>query len=77
MKTNNKNKTNKKVYTEDEFIEDDSFLMKDKGVYPKGYQTRKTTTTNDPRVVSAFIKSFCLLFLGIGVFLLLIHQLFI
>ena len=30
--------------------------------------------TNDPRVVCAFIKSFCLLFLGIGVFLLLIHQ---
>ena len=64
-----------RTYTpEDGFIEDDYFLMEDKGVYHKGYQTRKTTTTNDPRIVRAFIKSFCLLFLGIGVFLLLIHQ---
>lgn len=64
-----------KTYTpEDGFIEDDYFLMEDKGVYHKGYQTRKTTATNDPCVVRAFIKSFCLLFLGIGVFLLLIHQ---
>ena len=64
-----------RMYTpEDGFIEDDYFLMEDKGVYHKGYQIRKTTTTNDPRIVRAFIKSFCLLFLGIGVFLLLIHQ---
>lgn len=67
-------KQTRKYTPEDGFIEDDYFLMEDKGVYHKGYQTRKTTTTNDPRVVRAFIKSFCLLFLGIGVFLLLIHQ---
>lgn len=69
-----KTKQTRKYTPEDGFIEDDYFLMEDKGVYHKGYQTRKTTTTNDPRVVRAFIKSFCLLFLGIGVFLLLIHQ---
>lgn len=69
-----KTKQTRKYTPEDRFIEDDYFLMEDKGVYHKGYQTRKTTTTNDPRVVRAFIKSFCLLFLGIGVFLLLIHQ---
>lgn len=69
-----KTKQTRKYTSEDGFIEDDYFLMEDKGVYHKGYQTRKTTTTNDPRVVRAFIKSFCLLFLGIGVFLLLIHQ---
>ena len=69
-------KTKKTIkYTpEDGFIEDDYFLMEDKGVYHKGYQTRKTVTTNDPRIIRAFLKSFCLLFLGIGVFLLLIHQ---
>lgn len=69
-----KTKQTRKYTPEDGFIEDDYFLMEDKGIYHKGYQTRKTTTTNDPRVVRAFIKSFCLLFLGIGVFLLLIHQ---
>ena len=69
-------KTKKTIkYTpEDGFIEDDYFLMEDKGVYHKGYQTRKTVTTNDPRIVRAFLKSFCLLFLGIGLFLLIIHQ---
>lgn len=69
-----KRKQTRKYTPEDGFIEDDYFLMEDKGVYHKGYQIRKTTTTNDPRVVRAFIKSFCLFFLGIGVFLLLIHQ---
>lgn len=69
-----KTKQTRKYTPEDGFIEDDYFLMEDKGVYHKGYQPRKITTTNDPRVVRAFIKSFCLLFLGIGVFLLLIHQ---
>ena len=69
-------KTKKTIkYTpEDGFIEDDCFLMEDKGVYHKGYQTRKTVTTNDPRIVRTFLKSFCLLFLGIGLFLLIIHQ---
>ncbi len=69
-------KTKKTIkYTpEDGFIEDDYFLMEDKGVYHKGYQTRKTVTTNDPRIVRTFLKSFCLLFLGIGLFLLIIHQ---
>ena len=56
-----KTKQTRKYTLEDGFIEDDYFLMEDKGVYHKGYQIRKTTTTNDPRV-------------GIGVFLLLIHQ---
>ena len=69
-----KTKQTRKYTLEDGFIEDDYFLMEDKGVYHKGYQIRKTTTTNDPRVVRAFIKLFCLFFLGIGVFLLLIHQ---
>lgn len=69
-----KTKQIRKYTLEDGFIEDDYFLMEDKGVYHKGYQIRKTTTTNDPRVVRAFIKLFCLFFLGIGVFLLLIHQ---
>ena len=69
-----KTKQTRKYTPEDGFVEDDYFLMEDKGIYHKGYQPRKITTTNDPRVVRAFIKSFCLLFLGIGVFLLLIHQ---
>ena len=69
-----KTKEIKKYTPEDGFIEDEHFLMEEKGVYHKGYQTRKTITTNDPRIIRAFIKSFCLLFLGIGVFLLLIHQ---
>lgn len=42
--------------------------MKETGVYHKGYQTRKTITTNDPRIIRAFIKIFCFLFLGIGLF---------
>ena len=69
-----KTKKTRNYKPEDGFIEDDYFLMEDKGVYHKGYQTRKTVTTNDPRIIRAFLKSFCLLFLGIGVFLLLIHQ---
>ena len=48
--------------------------MEETGVYHKGYQTRKTITTNDPRIIRAFIKIFCFLFLGIGLFLLIIHQ---
>lgn len=71
-----KTKQTRKYTAEDGFIEDNYFFKEDKGVYHKGYQTRKTVTTNDPRIVRAFIKSFCLLFLGIGVFLLLIHQWF-
>lgn len=71
-----KTKQTRKYTPEDGFIEDDYFLMEDKGVYHKGYQTRKTVMTNDPRIVRAFIKSFCLLFLVIGGFLLLIHQWF-
>lgn len=69
-----KTKQTRKYTLEDVLIEDDYFFMEDKGVYHKGYQTRKTVTTNDPRIIRAFLKSFCLLFLGIGVFLLLIHQ---
>ena len=69
-----KTKQTRKYTLEDGFIEDDYFFMEDKGVYHKGYQTRKTVTTNDPRIIRAFLKSFCLLFLGIGVFLLHIHQ---
>ena len=69
-----KTKKTRNYKPEDGFIEDDYFLMEDKGVYHKGYQTRKTVTTNDPRIVRAFLKSFCLLFLGIGLFLLIIHQ---
>lgn len=57
-----KTKQTRKYTLEDGFIEDDYFLMEDKGVYHKGYQIRKTTTTNDPRVVRAFIKLFCLFF---------------
>lgn len=69
-----KTKQTRKYTPEDGFIEDDYFLMEDKGIYHKGYQTRKTIKTNDPRIVRAFLKSFCLLFLGIGLFLLIIHQ---
>lgn len=69
-----KTEETKEYAPEDGFIEDDYLLMEDKGVYHKGYQTRKTVTTNDPRIVRAFLKSFCLLFLGIGLFLLIIHQ---
>lgn len=43
-----KTKQTRKYTLEDGFIEDDYFLMEDKGVYHKGYQIRKTTTTNDP-----------------------------
>lgn len=69
-----KTKEIKKYTPEDGFIEDEHFLMEEKGVYHKGYQTRKTITTNDPRIIRAFIKTFCFLFLGIGLFLLIIHQ---
>ena len=48
--------------------------MEETGVYHKGYQTRKTITTNDPKIIRAFIKIFCFLFLEIGLFLLIIHQ---
>lgn len=69
-----KTKEIKKYTPEDGFIEDEHFLMEETGVYHKGYQTRKTITTNDPRIIRAFIKIFCFLFLEIGLFLLIIHQ---
>ena len=69
-----KTKEIKKYTPEDGFIEDEHFLMEETGVYHKGYQTRKTITTNDSRIIRAFIKTFCFLFLGIGLFLLIIHQ---
>lgn len=64
-----KTKQTRKYTQEDGFIEDDYFLMEDKGVNHKGYQTQKTTMTNAPRGVCAFIKSFCLFFQEQGIFI--------
>lgn len=69
-----KKKETKEYTSKDGFVEDYQPINDIKKKYHKGYQTRTTVTTNDPRIIRWFIRSFCFIFLGIGLVLLLGHQ---
>lgn len=69
-----KKKETKEYTPKDSFVEDYQPINEIKKKYHKGYQTRTTVTTNDPRIIRWFIRSFCFIFLVIGLVLLLIHQ---